>query len=840
MNRVHESLHHVFLNHRLVVWYDAQEEWRETALAFAAENLEVLEVCGNPFGTKVKVLTEEDASKRFLIYVPGARPPDAENWLLDLVLQGHEFKADRVSLAVQEAGLRYEYRSLVERFLPFFKSRERVAALQERLRGQETEDELVLHMMGVFAGTPTDVDSMLRKFLVRALEEPMFDPVPECLKAGDLPELFWKEVGKLFGYGTAQPTVRDFVVFLFRGANPLDPNVKLNAHAAVFLQQWKDSKAYQAQFEDWSRMMAKELNIGELLKSTGTVARIGSHDAFEEFDRFVLHACCRNFVEGGMPLTELQGVLDTRRQSYWVQTPSEERKGHAHGYKALGAACALRELLEGLELAAPSLAEAMRRYQTSWWRLDRAYRHFCHHTALYAQSTLFVPVTDWVERNYLNGFLLPISDLWSDLMSGEADWSEIKGFSHQRGFFEERVRPIVRREQKAVVVISDALRYEAGLELAERLRNINRITVEMEGMLASLPGYTQLGMASLLPGVELSVNPESGLVAKDGKPTAGVENRSAVLAAYLPGGGCAMNAESFLALNSQTEGRPLMKANDVIYVYHNTIDKTGDDLQTEAQTPGAVEESFAELERIIRKAVSINFTHVLVTADHGFLFQQNPVGAEDATPVPEAGRLLMKNRRFVFGEKFQTASGVILRQAVDLGLPGDWSCAFPRSLGRFPLKGSGKRFVHGGITPQEMLVPVLRIRKKRSDDVEKVAVEVMRLPGKITTGQLAVAFYQYEPVSAKVQAVRLAVQLKAEDGKVLSDRVVLDFNSTSQEPRKREQSAVLTLSKAADPYNNRDVILDICELRGDGEEGVPFREERLRLQKSYEGDFDEF
>lgn len=840
MNRIHESLQHVFLNHRIVVWYDPEQEWKETAQEFKADNLEVLPVNGTPFGTKVRVLMESDASKRFLVYVPEKRPKDSENWLLDILLQGHEFKADRVSLAVQEAGLRYEYRPLVERHLAFFKSRERVSDFMERKGENEEEDALILHMMGIYAGTASDLDSMLRKFAAQAFKEPMFDPVMETFKAGDLPDTFWREVGRLFGYQAKEPSMRDFLVFLFRGANPLDPNLKLNSHAAVFLQQWKDSKSGQEIFAAWSKLMEKELNLSDLLKSTGTVEKIGTHDSFEVFERFILHSCCGWFVEENRPMDDIRSVLNSRRTSYWLSPGAEDRNAHHHGYQALLAACELRSSLEGLELEAPSVEEGIRRYRLTWWKVDQAYRQFCFHSGQYMQQTLFDPVASWVEKNYVNGFLLPLSDIWSDLMASCEDWSRFPGVPSQRGFFEDKVRPIVRREQKTAVIISDALRFEAGMELADRLRRINRITVESELMMGSLPGYTQLGMASLLPGVEMELNPETGIVSKDEKSTAGTENRSAILGSYLPGGGCALTSEKFLAMNSHTEGRPLMKVNDVIFIYHNVIDKIGDDRHSEAQTPAAVENAFDEIEKIIKKAVSINFTHVFVTADHGFLFQQEPVSDEDATPLPSATRVLNKNRRFVFGEGIKATPKVLVRHASGLGLPGEWECAFPRSLGRFPLKGSGKRYVHGGLTLQEMLVPVLRIHKKRVDDSEKVGIEILRLPAKITTGQLAVAFYQSAQVTAKVQPRTLCLQLKSEDGTTISDRVTLVFDSQSEEPRKREQTAILTLSKASDPFNNRDVILDVSELRPGSDDAVPYRTETLRLQKSYEGDFDDF
>ena len=79
--------------------------------------------------------------------------------------------------------------------------------------------------------------------------------------------------------------------------------------------------------------------------------------------------------------------------------------------------------------------------------------------------------------------------------------------------------------------------------------------------------------------------------------------------------------------------------------------------------------------------------------------------------------------------------------SAQLGVGGEWSAAFPLSLGRFPLQGSGKRYVHGGLSLQEVVVPVVKIHKARADDTGRVEVELLRVPNKITTGQVAVSFF---------------------------------------------------------------------------------------------------
>src|ERR1035441_4306136 len=109
MKRIHDSLRHVFQQNRIVFWYDGTGEWAETFDAFLDEAVLKLKVSGNEFGTKVRIVREPDWEAKFLVYVPTVRPADSDNWLLDLLLQGYEYKADKASLALQEVGLPHEF-----------------------------------------------------------------------------------------------------------------------------------------------------------------------------------------------------------------------------------------------------------------------------------------------------------------------------------------------------------------------------------------------------------------------------------------------------------------------------------------------------------------------------------------------------------------------------------------------------------------------------------------------------------------------------------------------------------------------------------------------------------
>lgn len=829
-HRIHDALTRALDRNRLVFWYDPAGDWTEAFDAFEAPGVVRIRLEGNEFATKVRIVREPNA--RFLVYSPAARPPDTENWLLDLLLQGHEFKADRISLALDDAGLPHGYRHIAEEHAAFFRSRKRVKALRELITSDDDPDSIRLKMMAVLAGAATpDLDSLLLRFLARGAEESLIDPVEEVFAGAVLVGPFWKMVERAFGYTSPAPSLRDFVVFIFRTATPLDQQVPRPPHARVFLQRWKDSQSQQESFRAWSRILEDELQVAAALEDLTDPATLGDSDTFEVFERFTLHRLCQAFEEGA-PATMLRETIHVRRESFWYPA-------HHDGYAALEQAVELRELLAAAELEVESIEAGVNRYTASWWRIDMAYRRCIFHLRRYNQVNLMERVREWVEKAYINNFLLPLADRWSDRVREMERWTG-GAVPAQRTFFESYVQPFLNRGQKVFVIVSDALRYEAAAEFAERLSAANRWTAEVEAVFGALPSYTQLGMASLLPGTAWTVDAAGGFVAVDGRSATGTANRTEILRQASGASAIAIRAEDFLELNTKTEGRALAREHDVIYIFHDLIDKTGDDGRTEAKTFEAVEQAFDELEQIVRKVANVNGNNMILTADHGFIFQQDPVADGDMMPMPRAAEWTYTTRRFALGREIEAKAGVKLFTADALGLDGDWTAAFPLGLSRFPLKGSGKRYVHGGPTLQEVVIPVVRIHKARTDDVERVEVELLRVPTKITTGNLSVALFQQQPVAEKVLPRTLRVGIYAMDGTLLSESRTMTFDSRKSEPRHRETPVLLAISFEADSYNNQEVELRLEETVPGTSQMVTYKSHRLKLQKPFTSDFDDF
>ena len=842
-SRIHESLDTALARKRVVLWYDPNGEWASEFNDYQSGAAEKLRVEGNEFSVKVAI-SRAPLDQRFLLYLPSAKPPEPANWLLDVLLAGHEFTADRASLDIQEAGLTLEFKELAQQHKAFFRSPVRNTKLKELLRPNDDEAAVRLKMLAVLAKQQADID----KLLLHAFSQldpanpDGDDPVEDLYGNHQLSSHFWRAVGEKFGYASPEPNLRDFAVALFNSVCSIGPSGELLPHARVFMSIWKDSLSARPAFEQWSDHLAGVLRVEEQLNDATDSYEPDEDDSYELIERFVLSRLLQRFqgdgARGGEQASdaELLEAIRNRTSSCWFEK-------HQHGYRSLEQAITFRGLLAKADLQVPSFEQGLQRYCNGWWRLDQAYRRCIFHARTYQQPGLLKPLRDWLEAQYVNNVLLPLTNRWSDQVGGLTSWGS-STLPRQKEFHMRYVHAPLSSKglRRLFVVISDALRYEVARDFADRLNSQagKGWQAEVDALLGVLPTFTQLGMAALLPGAQLSLNPADATALVDGQSATGTDNRDKLLKAYANGRAKAIPAEDFLALATSKEGAELTRDHDLIVIYHNRIDRIGDKRESEAETCQAVEQTFDDLEQILRKIASLKGSQAVITADHGFLFQQEPVDANDRAQFPSTGDLSFKNRRFALGTAIKARSGQKLFSAEQLGLSGDWQAVFPLGLDRFPRQGSGARFVHGGTSLQEVVVPVIKLKRERKDESRVVEAELLRMPAKITTGKLSFGLFQLEPVETRKRLplqLRIALYAKADGALLCATRTVL-LDSAASEAREREQQVVLELSNAADDYNNQLLELRLERQLDAVATPVPYKTVELKLQRPFGSDFD--
>jgi uncharacterized protein (TIGR02687 family) len=817
--------------HRIVFWYDAARDLRGAFEAVDIPGVTKVEIANNEFGLKYRMLRQEPKA-RFLVYKEAAEPPMEENWLLDVQLATAVFRADQVAIWLAELGINPRFEAAVRDHAEFYRSAKRLARLgeMERERASQSEADVRRKMLAVCAEADGDLDTVIEALLAELAEER--DDALRLIERVGLTGFLWKEVGLRYGYASANPDFQDFAITLFASAwgRAIGEAAALNAEAALMFRRWSASRRWAEAFGTLSGAYQNVLKIRDDVQPRD-FRSLMPHDHFEEIDRRIILAIVDGLAKQSLAAGDVLKWVRERRQSHWYPV-------YADVYQAIGYATEFQQALAEADLTMTSVSDGVKRYAASWFRLDQLYRKFIYHMQQSGQAGLLSALYEAVENRYTTNFVLKLNDAWQDYVTKLTDWA-VPGFPRQMDFYKDQAAEFRRKDQKVVVIISDALRYEVAEEALREIRKLNRFDAELKPMIATLPSYTQLGMAALLPHRSLAFRDDSDLVMLDGESTVGAAAREKALMAGRAGDRArVLAAKDFMNLGA-TEGKDLFRDHDILYLYHNQIDATGDKLVSEEFVPAAAETAIEDLVKLVRKLTSANFSNILITADHGFLWQHRALDESGFALAEPEGDIITRNRRFVIGRGLSTGAGMKKFTAAELGLSGDQDVLIPNSINRLRVKGSGSRYVHGGASFQEIVLPILRVGKQRKEDIGQVAVQIIP-PGRaqITTGQIQINLYQVEPVTEKRQARQVTASIFANDGTLLSDEVELTFDFTSDNPREREMPRSFLLTRAADAYNNQAVFLKLRSRIGKTSHFEDHAVLQLLLKRGINTDFD--
>lgn len=829
-NRIALALTKLFDRHRIVFWSDAKQELRADFDSLQLAGVEKVELINNEFGAKHRILREQP-EQRFLLYRDGPQPADVENWLLDIQLAHGEFRADQAAIWLADLELGLDFAEVVQSHVEFYQAAKRLEALKRLRKPDDTIGHIRMKMLAVCAGAEPRMDEVLENLLAELADEK--DEKYKLITRCGLEPFLWEQMGRHFGYDPDTPSVRDFAIELFKSCYALGTEgpVRLHADALVFLKRWKDSRLYATPFEVLSNESAKVLDIERDLEKRDFRDLI-EWDYFQLIDQKIISDLVRAVAARTVTAGDVALWVRQRRQGHWYTE-------HQHEYEAVENAARFLHALDEANLTMESLEEGVLRYSRSWYPLDQLYRQFVFHVRASGRASLLGALQERIENLYSNTYLLKVNDRWQSFVDAASRW-DAPPIPRQNEFFERWVRPFLRKETKVCVIVSDALRYEIGDELLSRIRREDRFSGELEPALAMLPSFTQLGMAALLPQKQLALaDNDSGAVLVDGQSSQGTVNRQKILDQLTPHRAAARKAEEVMKLSGDA-CRELLRDHDVIYVYHNGIDAVGDKRDTEENVFQAVEETLEYLVRLIKKLTGANANNLLVTADHGFLYQDRAIDESDFSGVDADGDIIhCRNRRFVLGKGLKPAAGLRKFSSAELGLSGDVEVQIPKSINRLRVKGAGSRYVHGGASLQEVVIPVLRINKKRQSDLSFVEIDI--LPGAssiISAGQHAVVIYQAQPVTDKVQGRALQAGIYTDSGELISDTHDLLFDLRTENPRERELKVSFLLSRKADEFNGKEVTLKLTEKHAGTTHDKPYKSVRYTLRRSFTRDFD--
>jgi uncharacterized protein (TIGR02687 family) len=831
MSKIAEALTKRFQEHRIIFWYDEKEEMMEQFTEVEIPSVKKIHVQDNEFEVK-HIVTRQFPTSNFLLYFTGDKPENEDNWLLDLELAHYVFQTDQEAMYLQEMGLDYHFKDLVTQHFAFFKAKERRSKLKEFLGDGDEHKEIRYKMLAILFGTENiSFETYIHAHGSANVDEnEKFD---KDLETYNLKDFYWSEIKNKYAYNSETPGIYDFLLEVFNSNFILGQKTGISKDSRFLLTQWKDTIQFREYFSKMSDKIAEDLGV-EVILAKAELTDILQDDLFKLTDKKVIHELVHLISDEAISNESVLSSIKQRENKFWFNELESFYQSILHASQLITL------VRRHADTKYATFEEGTEHYASTLHEIDLAYRKFIWNYRKTSQNKILADLAVKIEKVYSNDWLLIHSNNWQSKIDEITSWPS-QGLYGQQGFFEHHIKPYIEKKYSLFVIISDALRYECGAELTKRLQAENRYEATISHMVSSLPSYTQLGMASLLPHKELAIQEKTDLIIADGFSTSGTENRAKILAANSGARATAIKAEDFMKLNSAKEGRDFVKAYDVIYIYHNRIDKTGDDKTTEEKVFEAVEDELVFLPEMIKKISNMNRSHMLVTSDHGFIYQHNELDESDFSVSNHKGEIWKENRRFIIGRGLKNDNATKAFKGEQLGIASDVDVLIPKSINRLRIKGSGSRFIHGGATLQEIVVPVIKIVKTKSNTISQVEIDIIKSTDRITTNILAVSFLQTDSVNEQVLPRTIRAVIRAEDNEDLSDQFKFNFDFEEGSERNREVKHRFILNnKATGKYKNQRVKLVLEEPVDGANKWKHYKDYFYTLNISFTNDFDEF
>jgi hypothetical protein len=411
----------------------------------------------------------------------------------------------------------------------------------------------------------------------------------------------------------------------------------------------------------------------------------------------------------------------------------------------------------------PSPIEAYIDGETPWCLLDTYHRH------MESRWYNFEPPSGEDHRS-LDKLIVKAEQRYSAVGSQLAEYfieqfsktkHPINGLLRQQDIFETHVKPKLA-EGKVAYVWVDALRFEMARELCRLLTSDFELSIQPA--LGTIPTITEIGMAALLPRANQSAKvipvgggklglEISGTVLKDRK------DRIAFLKAHA-------GVSVFDAKLDDLLPKPQKKIKDgiqnaqLVLATSQEIDELceADNIaQARLQMDGVL----GHLRRGVRILSDLGIKTIVLAADHGHLFAEEL--SDDMKIDAPGGQTEDLHRRVWVGVGGKTEPSYLRVPLRSLGIESDLDIATPWTFACFKSKGGARAYFHGGLSPQELIIPVVVMTPKAtamSDPPTGIQWKLTPGSAKLTTrffsvqvtgGQSQSSLFGFEPPKVRIE-----------------------------------------------------------------------------------------
>ena len=227
-------------------------------------------------------------------------------------------------------------------------------------------------------------------------------------------------------------------------------------------------------------------------------------------------------------------------------------------------------------------------------------------------------------------------------------------------------------------------------------------------------------------------------------------------------------------------------------------------------------------------------TRFIITADHGFIYTRAESRESDKIDRFFREKEDKVDKRFIISAHRYDVVGAKNVMVADVLRNYDGrSITVPLTSNIFKIRGKGQNFVHGKSSPQELIVPVIRVRTIRGAvEVERVKISLISMISKITSLLISLDFIQQEPVSDIVKPATYKIRFVDEYGKPISNERIYVAKSRSEASVDRIFNLKFNLRNKKYTRDEKYYFTIV-----DGETGMEIYREQVTIDITFADDF---
>jgi len=222
-----------------------------------------------------------------------------------------------------------------------------------------------------------------------------------------------------------------------------------------------------------------------------------------------------------------------------------------------------------------------------------------------------------------------------------------------------------------------------------------------------------------------------------------------------------------------------------------------------------------QLVRAVARLAQAGVRHVVISADHGFIALSRGLG-EDRLVDRVAGGTGEQHARAWIGRGGITTPAVVRVALSDAGVHSDLDLLVPAHLAVF--RGPWTRqFFHGGLSPEELLVPVILAEMRPAAEPAGCSVHIEVAGNKLTTGVFSATLILERDLFSSEADVRVQVQARRPGVAEPTARVVAGdgYDVETGIVQLGERPAVLTFRLTANLQAGDELEVTVVEARTD-------------------------